>query len=314
MRTPTFSANEIVKRLIEIEWAALGNETPPPIQTVEPVEELRKWIALAKNITEYPTPPLADPEPEAWYEKALHRIERCCQTHSERLPSTMAEGYMITNAKGDIISEDSYPTNAEAAGLRLIVTILMRSLLSGGPEASIDPERTLKYLHDFYQECAQYDDTLLHPLAPIIKAWQLEKSAKPITEEYEKKHPGGILPPKSAALVRDIWVESPVTEFTTTPPEVGQLLLPSLDTPALLPSVLTVEVAPGVKIESRSGLLSIPIRMFYEAVMSARTQTTRRRILQETPGSRQGSGGIRQGRLHPTAQFTQNRERHPPIG
>ena len=122
--------------------------------------------------------------------------------------------------------------------------------------------------HWFWVACKKTDDTLKHPIAPIIKAWHESTTAKPITREYERKHPCGILPQKSAALVRDIVSETTETGITQHAPLVGQLMLPTLHTPSLLPSVLPIQTIEGISLQTKKGQVSMPIRLFFEAVMA----------------------------------------------
>ena len=128
----------------------------------------------------------------------------------------------------------------------------------------------VEWVNTGVEKALEIDSTLKHPLAPIVKAWLIEQTAKPITSEYDRKHPGGILPHKSVASVRYPLVSSAGEAIAPSieVPSAGQLLLPTLERKMYLPEYLPVQIVQGVDMTSRNGVLPYPMRFFFEVGMS----------------------------------------------
>ena len=131
------------------------------------------------------------------------------------------------------------------------------------------PER-LQWLHKAWEKALEEDPNLSHPLAPLVRAWIEEHTAKPIPRDYDRTHPGGILPQKSMASVR-----YPLYDATTeasTPfakvPSAGQLLFPAFERKMHLPEYLPFQLVQGVDMTARRGVLPYPMRFFFEVGMS----------------------------------------------
>ena len=130
-----------------------------------------------------------------------------------------------------------------------------------------------------------------HPFVRIVREWIQEQTAKRITSEYDRKYPVAIIDRASMGSIRNMTVESPdilsteelglVKGISASPPEGKQIELPGLEKESILPAVLplqTISMVEGLGLETtKSGAVSMPIRLFFEAVMALapnETQTT----------------------------------------
>ena len=143
-------------------------------------------------------------------------------------------------------------------------------------------EPTLERAATLHQEWLQWresEENLQHPLAPIVRAWIQETTAKRITSEYDQKHPIGILKYPLGNL-RDVsFVELGETahlrEFATPNSrqqvESTQLqLFPPAEKTSILPAVMPLQIAHpmGLKPKTKAGAVSHEIRIFFEALMA----------------------------------------------
>ena len=297
------SATEIVEAIAE----TLDGPAPS-------VEELRKWTTQEEGIhieafrttqseTEYPEPPPADTEPEAWAEKAWYRFDRCFLIHAKYLPSNL---YEVLENRPPLKSEDMAKEpieqkqmgaktyyvqkvtiknkepepkieNHEAAARRNRAMIEMYVSLSGGIR-----ERNLPELHQFYVECFEYDRTLKHFLAPIIQAWQKDQNAKHVSEGHDHLHPVAVI--KSQFInVREISLShcgsyqmAEIKGIFQPPEKKKQLDLPFISHESKIPPVLPLEIANnfGLPQTTKAGAVSMPLRLFFEALMALEPSET----------------------------------------
>ena len=141
-----------------------------------------------------------------------------------------------------------------------------------------------QWLHQEWKTAKAEEAKLVHPLAPIVRAWIQQATAKQITREYDKRHPGGVLK-YPLGSVRDVIVsQANATEKTgqlrgisAPAPESQQIELPGLEKQSLLPTVLPLEnvrMVEGMETTKR-GAVAMPIRLFFEAMMASYPKETR---------------------------------------
>ena len=132
-------------------------------------------------------------------------------------------------------------------------------------------------LHKQWKQWRKSETNLQHPLAPIVRAWIQQATAKQITGDYDQKHPGGILK-SPLGSVRDVIVsQANGTEkvgqlrgISAPAPESQQIELPGFEMQSLLPTVLPLEnvrMVEGMETTKR-GAVAMPIRLFFEAMMA----------------------------------------------
>ena len=150
--------------------------------------------------------------------------------------------------------------------------------VSGEPSA----ER-LEWLHQAWLLALEQDTKLSHPIVPLVRAWLQEQSAKRVTPDYDKKHPGGVLK-SSLRSVRDVIVsQANGTEkvgqlrgISAPAPESQQIELPGFEMQSILPAVLPLEnvrMVDGMETTKR-GSVAMPIRLFFEALMALNPKET----------------------------------------
>ena len=133
-----------------------------------------------------------------------------------------------------------------------------------------DTAHAIEALHHAWKIARELDNSIKHPLAPTIRAWLIEQTAKPISREYERTHPGATLPEKSMASVRHP-LYSYTDEATTAAievPEAGQLLLSIFERKMYLPEFLPIQIVKGIDVTARRGVLPYVMRFFFEVGMS----------------------------------------------
>ena len=154
--------------------------------------------------------------------------------------------------------------------------------VSGEPSA----ER-LEWLHQAWVLALEQDTQLSHPIVPLVRAWLQEQSAKRITLDYDKKHPGAVLKSPLGNVRNVIIFQANGTEkvgqlrgISAPAPESQQIELPGLEVESLLPAVLPLEnvrMVNGVETTKR-GAVAMPIRLFFEGLMGLDPKETRAEI------------------------------------
>ena len=141
-------------------------------------------------------------------------------------------------------------------------------------------EPTLERAVTLHQEWLQWQESqenLQHPLKPIVCAWIQQATAKPITREFDRKHPAAVIERSRMGSIRDVTTFSSLAEeldtlipFSAPAPESQQIEMPGLETQSILPEVLplqAVHMRDGIETTKR-GAVAMPIRLFFEAMMA----------------------------------------------
>ena len=129
-------------------------------------------------------------------------------------------------------------------------------------------EERIEAIHRNWDEVRQHLPKMPHPLRPIVEAWLTEQNTKRIDTESERNRPGAIVPTKSAARVRDVFIESTDTKIAPSPPPAAQLMLPTLEVKQHLPEILPLEVLQGIPLQTQGRQqVSMAVRLFFEGVM-----------------------------------------------
>ena len=140
---------------------------------------------------------------------------------------------------GDTVSDwDTLPplNFVDGRDLATVLSCISRHIIRTAGEPSIDQ---VEWLHTLWAlERQEVSGDIEHPLKSVVQAWIEEHNAKHITAETERKRPAATLPMKSAARVRDVFVESAETEIAPSPPPAAQLMLPTLAVKQHLPEIL----------------------------------------------------------------------------
>ena len=322
------SADEILNEIARLIWQKMGHDDAHPPVTIE---SLRQWNSQRRDTTgvpprtpfldaanEFPDPPAADPEPEAWRDKMWYRFDRCFLYHQKKMPapdswrdkvhleyvprqnksnenmlasfatSFQGEHNKPTGShavKSPLISTPPLPKNAAAASRRNLVAIYIFSILEGGFS-----EESVLMQHLFYSEVTTLfpDANIKMILSPIIQAYFedyiLQQNAKPITKEYDRRHPVGVLHSKTTARFRDVLLpaelesEAATLQYTDNIPSSGQLYFPHLEylgVASILPSVLPLQTINGIGLEARDGQVPMVVRLFFEGLMALDPRVTK---------------------------------------
>ena len=169
----------------------------------------------------------------------------------------------------NIVDGRDLATSADPAHFEPMANIMKRT----AGEPSIDQRR--QWLHTLMGESRTAGGKLRIGNHPLRYPWcrrglQLrEQTSKHITAETERKRPASTLPMKSAARVRDVFVESAETEIAPSPPPAAQLMLPTLEVKQHLPKILPLEVLQGIPLQTQ-GRQQVPmvVRLFFEGGMT----------------------------------------------
>ena len=167
--------------------------------------------------------------------------------------------------------------NLKAAQVRNTATLEMASILWGSLR-----DESIEFVHNFWLNCWNKDNSMRHPLATLIQAWQQEQTAKHISKEHDRKHPVAIIDRASMGSVRDVIIEGSTEELgemkgiSAPAPKSEQLEIPGLETSSILPPVLplqAVQMVEGIETTKR-GAVAMPIRLFFEAIMALKPKET----------------------------------------
>lgn len=138
-------------------------------------------------------------------------------------------------------------------------------------------------LHEKWLQWRESEVNLQHPLAPIVRAWIQQATAKPITKAYNRKHPVAVIERSRMGSIRDVTLFSSLAEelgtlrtLSAPAPESQQIEMPGLETQSILPEVLplqAVHMRDGIETTKR-GAVAMPIRLFFEAIMALEPKET----------------------------------------
>ena len=311
---------EIVTHLTQRVWEDMGNEDKAPIPTGD---DLRRWMppfditfalpffhATDGFMLETGIMPDKDPEPNDWQEKVWHRVKRCIALHARDFPAQfdgdtpprvvpVPDTAKTTKANHRLFTRDVFydPTtlgNADEIKPRTEATIATIAILDGwkdNKKAEIQSlEAGVEAINRLCAEVEQrHHDEFRLPLAPIIRQWFTETTAKPITEEYDHKHPVAVLK-HPLGNIREIvpstssWNEEfgELKGVSAPAPNTEQIEIPGIESPdSVLPDMLplqAVHMADGMH-TARRGAVAMPIRLFFEAVMALDPKETKADIL-----------------------------------
>ena len=140
-----------------------------------------------------------------------------------------------------------------------------------------------QWLHQEWKSAREQDAELVHPITTIVREWIQTQTAKRITPNYDKKHPGAVLKPPLGSVRNVIISQANGTEkvgqlrgISAPAPESQQIELPGLEMQSLLPAVLPLEnvrLVNGTETTKR-GAVAMPIRLFFEALMALNPKET----------------------------------------
>ena len=152
-------------------------------------------------------------------------------------------------------------------------------------EAYPDINTRIQSIHERWETERELGLKRKYPLATIVRAWQQNQTVKPITPEYDHKHPAAIIDRASMGSIRDVIVPSTANwqeqlgnlkGISAPAPETKQIEIPGLETQSYLPAVLPLQalhMVEGLKTTKR-GAVAMPIRLFFESIMALEPKET----------------------------------------
>lgn len=265
--TPTLklSCNEIIATVSEIEAKQMGYEGKPPIPALadfQPhfnsgIESLKDGIL--KAITE---------AHERKVNEIVGSVKELDPTRLSGKSNPMRTLSCLLEKREKEVKEATVFFTKELQGL-----VRAASALSMGQARETD----IEYMHDVWARYLVIFDDIQHPLAPAIRAWLQENTAKRINNEYDRRHPVAIIDRASMGSIRDVVVPSDIQieeigelkGISAPAPETSQLILPGCEVESKLPAVLPLQAVSLNGIETtKRGAVAMPIRLFFEAIMS----------------------------------------------
>ena len=139
---------------------------------------------------------------------------------------------------------------------------------------------TLERLHHNWLEEQKENPKLISPVATLLVDFMKDKNAMCITQESDKKNPVSIGKGKIMGSTRDLVVppEKTVSENfgeinslkSAAAPAIQQVLFPEFETKSVLPEILPLQNvnAHFVGETTKNGAVSMPVRLFFEALMA----------------------------------------------
>ena len=318
------SADEILNEIAGVIWQTKGHDDAHPPVTIELLRQWNSQrrnttgdsprTPFLDAANEHPDPPPADPEPEAWRDKVWYRFDRCFLYHHKKMPppdtwrdkvhleyiprqnklasfatSFQGEHNKPTGshaAKSPLISTPPLPKNAAAASRRNLVAIYLFSILEGGFS-----EESVLMQHLFYSEVTTLfpDANIKMILSPLVQAYfedyLLQQNAKPITKEYDRRHPVGVLHSKTTARLRDV-LTARRTRIRKLQPSNTQTIslrllnctshiLNILKSPQSFPASCPCKQSAASDWEARDGQVPMVVRLFFEGLMALDPRVTK---------------------------------------
>ena len=312
--------DEIVTQLTPLVWADMGNEDKAPIPTGD---DLRRWMppfnvtlalpffrATDGLMLETGIMPDKAPEPDHWQEQVWYRVKRCIAQHARDFPAQLdtdmpppvapvSDITKTTKTNHRLFTRDLFydPTtveNADEIKPRTEATIATIAILDGWKDNKKAEIQSLEAgVEAIDRLCAEVEQRhpgeFRVPLASIVRQWLTETTAKPITEEYDRRHPAAIIKGEHMGSIRDFIVsDNPVDSqglgqlkgISAPAPNTDQIEIPGLETKSVLPAVLplqAVHIHDGME-NNRRGAVAMPIRLFFEAIMALEPHETQSTI------------------------------------
>ena len=125
--------------------------------------------------------------------------------------------------------------------------------------------------------------TLTYPLSRIIKAWQRKKNTERITAKFDAKHPVAVI--KKGFETTEVRHENlenvaALPGLETPPQSVSQIEMPFMDSGLDLSvsSHLLIPDYLGLPKITKSGAVSMPVRIFFEMMMTLEPSETKKSI------------------------------------
>ena len=166
-------------------------------------------------------------------EAAQDEIENICPI--ERTDATIAK------------IESQYPELWE----KYNVLSVAKGFFTFGVFLIADFAERIEAIHQNWEIVRQVGVNMPHPLAPIVREWLIEQTAKPITREYDQRHPVSILRSGSLGSIRDVVLDmegtgqSPVIISDSERPNESQLTLWKIENDSILAQYIAILPALG---------------------------------------------------------------------
>ena len=146
-------------------------------------------------------------------------------------------------------------------------------------------QEAIERTHEFWVRYIKTNNSLKHPLVPIIEAWQQDTTAKRISKAYDQRHPVAVIKGKmgSVKYISEITDNNAMNRLAPLPPDEGEQLHFGFakDPESVLPPYLSLNIVPmdGVPYQTRDGGLAMPYRIFREFIMALTPSETKATLL-----------------------------------
>ena len=273
--------------------------TPEAIKAWMPRFELSaipEWLNIFANNDQ-------DTEPDEWDKASWYRLHKCRRQHQiDAQSSTEDKIYAMPTLSDQVLGsllQTTTISNPSDVSIQLGVPDRIASAMFAvlgawtdqtAPQIITNFDDGVVAVHQLWHEVNQkHQGAFTHPLAPIIRQWLTETTAKHISKEYNRKHPASVLK-HPVGNIREIahtsssWNDElgEVKGVSAPAPESRQIEIPGIEIldsvlPAMLP-LQAIKMVDGMDTNKR-GALAMPIRVFLEAVMALDPKETRADIL-----------------------------------
>ena len=283
---------KVLKRLTEVIWKEEKNKGEPPVPSLSDIQEFTsvpefpiehvsvlRWghIYFVRNVLTLRFSEIEkDMEDQTLFIFSQEDFPEILD--NEEWKTEWIEG-LLDETRNDLkgwlemqLEDPGWPHLKKATDFKAVSDYILRT--AGEPT-----QEGAQWLHQEWKTAKAEEAKLVHPLAPIVRAWIQEKTAKHITLEYDRKYPIGVLK-SSLGSIRDVsFVELGETahlrEFAIPQSrqqvESAQLQLfdPGEKT-SILPAIMPLQIAHpmGLKPKTKAGAVSHEIRIFFEALMA----------------------------------------------
>ena len=299
------TADEIIDATSACAWEAEGNESPVPsptlteLQTYTKTTEAPGWTVLVRSSGgRYDV--YDDNEIEHMAQVARRTIAVLSPGKNPEFPIDAVLSMPIKTFQGS--KDQDNPSELALAQRKALATTqdLIDAFYYKVPPEHFMPisqfilrtngepsSERLKWLQEAWLRARELDPTLPHPLGIVIKEWQQDQLAKPITKEYDTQYPAAVLKFHLGSIKEVNFLDSDAANLREfAPPErqeqIDQYLFDfASKTPSILPAVMPLDVAHplGVKGNTRKGAVHHVIRVFFEALMALEPMQTEGNIV-----------------------------------
>lgn len=268
----TLSCNQILSHCAKAVWQKLANEGESPIPTPDDLSNPDWWNFPGNHNAREIFSELH----EQWQKHGKEAIDIHIELSEQDRKDLVNLNPDFTQEQIKAIAEKQIPAADTLRQKSRDFFILISSFVQAFNLRDIS-ER-IETIHKIWLIARETNQQLKHPLAPIVRAWLQEQTAKHITPEYDHKHPAAVLkhPMGSIREVNFVTGErAQLREFATpqriTQTESLQLRLNfANDPPSILPGLMPLEVAHpmGLQATTKKGAVSHVVRVFFEALMA----------------------------------------------